>query len=297
MSGTISWEPGDALIFTRVVEDGSFTAAAAALDLPKSTVSRRVSRLESQLGLQLMRRTTRRLDLTDAGTAFYAQASRGVEALIEAEQAATAVLSEPRGRLRVTAPAEPGTKTFEALLDFGRAYSEVELELDLSNSFVDLIEHGYDVALRGGQAPTGVLDGRSLRSDDAVLVASPGYLEANGTPESPGDLLEHEAVLFSRWTHDSTWELTTPRGTSKVPVRGRLTVNNLEAVRTAVLRHFGIGLLPGGHCEDLLREGALVQVLPDHHRPLGGVWLVYPRTRFLSAKVRAFADFMIAAFA
>ena len=296
MSGTIDWEPGDALLFARVVEDGSFTAAAAALDLPKSTVSRRISRLETQLGLQLMRRTTRSLSLTDAGQAFYKQAAQAVEALIEAEHAAASVLSEPHGRLRVTAPAELGTKAFGFMLDFSRACPDVQLDLNLSNSFVDLIEQGYDAALRGGQPPKGVLTGRLLSSDDAFIVASPDYLKENGTPKRASDVAKHESILFPNWIRDSAWELSSQRGATSVPVQGRLTVNNLEAVRVAALKGYGLGLLPEGHCEDCLRDDSLKRVLPGLRRPLGGVWIVYPRTRFLSAKVRAFADFMEAAF-
>jgi len=297
MSGTIKWEPGDALIFTRVVEDGSFTAAAAALELPKSTVSRRVSRLEGALGLQLLRRTTRRLDLTDAGRAFFTQAIQAAEALVEAEHAATAVLSEPRGRLRLTAPVELGRATFGMILEFGRAYPEVQLDLDLTNSYVDLIERGYDAALRGGQPPTGVLDGRQLTTDAAILVASPDYLASHGAPGRIGELERHELVLFPRWVQDGSIEFHTRRGSVRAPVRGRLTVNNLEAVRAAALAGHGLGLLLERLCADDLASGALVRVLPDHHLPLGGLWVVYPRTRFLSARVRALADFLVEAFA
>lgn len=297
MSGTIDWEPGDALLFARVVEDGSFTSAAAALDLPKSTVSRRISRLEARLGLQLMRRTTRSLTLTDAGRAFYAKAAHAVEALIEAEHAATSVLSEPHGRLRVTAPAELGTKAFRIMLEFSRAYPDVHLDLDLTNSFVDLIEQGYDAALRGGNPPAGVLTGQRLTSDDAIIVASPAYLKANGTPKRASDVAKHESILFPRFVENSAWELSNKRGPTSVPVRGRLTVNNLEAVREAALGGHGLALLPGGHCEDALRTGALQRVLPTLFKPFGGIWIVYPRTRFLSAKVKAFAGFMEEAFA
>ena len=296
MSGTIQWEPGDALIFARVVDDGSFTAAAGALGLPKSTVSRRVSRLEAALGLQLLRRTTRRLDLTDAGRAFYTQAVQAADALVEAEQAATAVLSEPRGLLRLTAPVELGQATYGMILAFGRAHPEVQLDLHLSNGYVDLIESGIDAALRGGQPPTGVLTGRQLTDDEAILVASPDYLATHGVPEQVGELEQHELVLFPRWVQNGSIELHTERGTVQAPARGRLTVNNLEAARIATLAGHGIALLLKRQCEADLTSGTLVRVLPDHGLPLGGLWIVYPRTRFLSARVRALADFLVDAF-
>jgi len=296
MYGTIEWDPGDAWIFTRVVDEGSFTAAAGALELPKSTVSRRVSRLEEQLGLQLLRRTTRSLSLTDAGRAFHAEASSAVEAFEAAGKAACSVLSEPHGRLRVTAPAELGTRAFGVLLDFNQAFPEVHLDLDLTNSYVDIIEQGYDVALRGGDPPLGTLTGQSLVSTDAFLVASPDYLRQKAAPKRARDLFRHESILFPRWLENSCWELTGKQASSMVPVKGMLTVNNLEAVRLAALRGCGIGLLPEGHIANDLADGTLVRVLPGLRKKLAGVWIVYPRTRYLSAKVRAFVEYVVEAY-
>jgi DNA-binding transcriptional LysR family regulator len=292
MSRTIKWDPRDALIFTQVVDEGSFTGAARALDMPKSTVSRRVSRLEEHLGVQLLRRTTRRLDLTDAGRAFYSRAAQAVEALDAAEQAATSMLETPRGRLRVTAPVELATRTFEVLLDFSRAYPEVHLDLELTNRYVNLVEEGYDAALRGGRAPEGSLTGRSLEVGEVHVVASPAYLKARGTPKRARDLAKHDCVLFSSWVTGSSWTLMGRRGKTSVPVQGRLTVNNLEAVRLATLRGFGLSLLPQTHYEADARRGALERVLPSLNMGSAGLWVVYSRTRFLSAKVRAFADFV-----
>jgi DNA-binding transcriptional LysR family regulator len=292
MNRTIGWSPRDAQIFTQVVDDGSFTAAARSLDLPKSTVSRRVSELEARLGVQLMRRTTRRLSLTDAGRAFYARAAQAMDALVAAERAVTSMLDEPRGRLRVTAPAELGTRPFDALLGFCAAYPQVHLDLDLTNRYVDMVEEGYDVALRGGRAPEGALTGRRLGLGEIHVVASPSYLEERGTPKRGRDLAKHDSILFPRWVTGSGWTLTGPRGEATVAVRGRLTLNNLEAVRIAALRGFGLALLPQGHCESDVREGTLRRVLPSLHMGGACLWVVYSRTRFLSAKVRAFADYM-----
>ncbi|MFT7670115.1 MAG: DNA-binding transcriptional LysR family regulator [Planctomycetota bacterium] len=297
MIGTIKWEPGDALVFAQVVDEGSFTAASKVLDLPKSTVSRRVSRLEGQLGLQLLRRTTRQLSLTDAGRAFYEEVARAAEALVAAEQAATSVLDEPRGTLRVTAPAELGTRTFGILLAFKRAYPDLHLDLDLSNHYVDLVEQGFDVALRGGRAPQGTLTGRALVSGDIHMVASPEYLKRRGTPKRASDVAKHDCILFPSWVSACAWQMTGTRGKVRVPVNGRLTVNNLDGVRRAAIEGCGLALLPSGHCEADLQEGALVRVLPGLCRAAGGVWAVYPRTRFMSAKVRVFVEFLQVAFA
>jgi len=292
MSATIDWDPQDALIFTCVVDEGSFTAAARSLDLPKSTVSRRVSRLEESLGVQLLRRTTRRLSLTDAGQAFHVKAAQAMEALSAAEFAATSLLSVPHGRLRVTLPVELGTRHFTAILAFHRAYPEVHLDLDLTNRYVNLVEEGYDVALRGGEAPEGSLTGRPLGPAEMFVVASPAYLKARGRPRRARDVAKHESILFPSWVQNSAWTLTGPKGTLRVPVRGRLTLNNLEAVRLAALEGFGLTLLPRAHCERDLESGALVRVLPSLSIQGSGLWIVYSRTRFMSAKVRAFLDFM-----
>jgi len=292
MSRTIDWDPGDALIFTQVVDEGSFTAAAKTLDLPKSTVSRRISRLEGHLGLQLLRRTTRRLSLTDAGRAFHVRATQAVEALVAAEHAATSILDEPRGRLRVTAPVELGTRTFGVLLGFSKAYPDVHLDLDLSNRMVNLVEEGYDAALRGGRPPEGSLTGRSLGGGEICIVASPSYLEGHGTPQRVRDVQKHDCILFPSFVTGSAWTLSGARGETTVPVHGRLTINNLDAVRLAALDGFGLALLPSSHCEVDLRDGRLQRVLPGLCMSGGGLWVVYSRTRFPTAKVRAFADYL-----
>jgi DNA-binding transcriptional LysR family regulator len=296
MSGTIDWEPGDALIFAQVVEEGSFTAAARLLDMPKSTVSRRVSRLEEQLGLQLLRRTTRQLNLTDAGQAFYEETTRAAEAFLAAEQAATNVLDEPRGRLRITAPAELGTETFGVLLEFSKAHQMLHLDIELSNRYVDMVEQGYDVALRGGKPPTGTLTGRRLSGGDAFIVASPSYLKRRGVPKRSRDLANHDCILFPSWSQGGTWSLTGKRGKVQVPVEGRLTINNLDGVRRAASAGCGLALIPASHCQKEVNRGELVRVLPGLCRNVGGLYVVYPRTRFVRAKVRVFVDYLLAAF-
>ncbi|MEM7249719.1 MAG: LysR family transcriptional regulator, partial [Acidobacteriota bacterium] len=290
---TIDWNPEDALILSRVVLEGSFTAAARALDLPKSTVSRRVSRLEEELGIELLQRTTRRLSLTDAGRVFHERALTAFEELRAAEHAATSTLDEPQGRLRVTAPVEFDTRAFEAMLSFSARYPAVHLDLDLTNRYVNVIDEGYDAALRGGVEPEGPLMGRSLGPVEIIVVASPGYLKQRGAPRRGRDVVTHETILFPSWVRDSAWHLVGRRGEVRVPVRGRLTVNNLEAVRLAALAGVGLALLPRGHCAGELESGALQQVLPQLGLRGSGLWVVHPRTRHQSAKVRAFVEHLV----
>lgn len=293
----MAWNPEDAVILARVVDCGSFTRAAQFLELPKSTVSRRVSRLEAHLGVQLLVRTTRRLDLTDAGHAFYLRASRAVEALEDAGRVASSMLDVPRGRLRVTAPAELSSRMFKASLGFSRAYPEVHMDLDLSNRYVNLVEEGYDVAIRGGARPEGALSGRLVADAEVGVYASPDYLNARGRPRRIQDLATHDCVLFSSWSTQSQWTLEGPQGERTAQVKGRLTLNNLEAVRLAALEGLGLALLFKDSCEDDLQEGRIERVLPKYGRSNGRLWVTYPRTRFLSPKVRAFVEFLESAHA
>lgn len=292
MSGTIQWSSEDALILARVVDCGSFTGAARALDLPKSTVSRRVSRLEEHLGVQLLVRTTRRLDLTEVGHAFYLCARRAVEALEDADRVASSMLDVPCGPLRVTAPVELSTRVFRSFLEFSRAYPEVQLNLDLTNRYVNLVEEGFDVAIRGGDRPEGALSGRLVGEREIGIYASPTYLNATGRPQRIQELEDRDCVLFSSWSSQSQWKLRGPQGDRATSVRGRLTLNNLEAVRLAALEGLGLALLFADSCEEDLRENRLERVLPKYGRFGGQLWATYPRTRFLSPKVRAFVEFL-----
>ncbi|MFT7487577.1 MAG: DNA-binding transcriptional LysR family regulator [Candidatus Paceibacteria bacterium] len=247
--------------------------------------------------MQLLRRTTRQINLTDAGRAFYEEAARAAEAFQAAEQAATSVLDEPRGRLRVTAPAELGTRTFGILLDFSKAYPALHLDIELNNQYADMIEQGFDVALRGGKAPTGTLTGRALVGGDVFIMASPQYLKKNGMPKRSRDLVNHDCILFPSWTSGGTWNLVGQRGKVQIPVNGQLTINNLDGVRRAALAGCGLALIPEGHCQGEVNRGELVRVLPGLRRTSGGLYIVYPRTRFMRAKVRVFVDYLQSAFA
>ena len=178
------------------------------------------------------------------------------------------------------------------LLGFSQAFPDVHLDLELTNRYVNLVEEGYDVALRGGRKPEGSLTGRPLGIAEIHVVASPAYLERRGTPRGSRDVAKHDCILFPSWVSGSAWTLTGPRGKTTVPVQGRLTINNLEGVRLAALRGLGLTLLPQSHCELDVREGTLRRVRPGLCMSSGGLWVVYSRTRFLSAKVRAFADYM-----
>ncbi|MCO4760914.1 MAG: LysR family transcriptional regulator [Myxococcales bacterium] len=280
------------LIFTRVVETGSFTAAAKKLGMPKSTVSRKVSALEERLGVRLLHRTTRQLRLTDVGETFHASCADIIGALVTAERAVTETQASPKGRLRVTAPVDFAVQVLPPLLrGFRTRYPDVEIDLDLSGKVVDLVADGFDVAVRASaQLPDSSLIARKLGVTRMHLVASPAYLKRAGRPGRPDQLPEHSFILRHRQRR--TLQFEGPAGNRKIVISGSLSVNELGMIRKLVLQDLGIATLPDVLCCKDLSEGRLVHLLPAWTLPQTGIYAVYPSARHLSAPVRAFIDFL-----
>jgi DNA-binding transcriptional LysR family regulator len=232
--------------FVEVVEAQSFTAAARALGLPKSSVSRRVTELEKELGVPLLHRTTRKLSLTDAGRAYFAQAERALTELRSAAELASGMDAEPRGIVRLTAPVDVGVMGLPEILgDFSRTYPDIHVELSLSTRELDLREEGFDLAIRSGTSHDANLVARRLGHSTAGLFASPRYLNARGRPKTVGELMQHDAVLFRGKDGKALWRLEGPNGTtSSVEVSGRVSGNELMFVRNAIANGLGIGILP-----------------------------------------------------
>lgn len=283
----------DVLVFARVVEEGSFTGAANALGLPKSTVSRRISRLEDHLGVRLLQRTTRKLSLTDAGRLYFDRSVRIVAELEDAERAVSEMQEIPRGRLRVTAPVEMGERVWRMVFSFMKQYPEVQLDLDLTNRYINLVEEGYDVAIRGGSLSDSSLIARKLDDSVFTLVASPDYLARHGEPTSPEDLKDHDCILFSSRTAQTTWHLRDEGGQKKVRVKGRLAINHLELVKKAAIEGFGIAMLPDLFLETAIASGQLKPLFCGKGPKASGLYVVYPSTRHLAPKVRTFVDFLL----
>jgi DNA-binding transcriptional LysR family regulator len=283
-------------VFVQVVEAGSFTAAGTRLGMPKSTVSARVSQLEEHLGVRLLQRTTRSLGLTDAGAAFFDRCARIVADLDEAERSITDLAAAPRGTLRVTAPIEFSMSILGDLVaGFGERFPEVSIEVVVSDRVVDLVDEGIDLAIRAGRLKESSLIARRLARITTHLWASPGYLERHGTPKSPRQLERHACLLFSSLPEPDQWSLHDRRGKEvAVRVRGVLSVNSLHTVRDAAARGMGIALLPlfltSG--ED---SAGLTRVLPAWSGAESALHAVYPSSRYLSPKVRAFVDYLGAA--
>lgn len=276
-------------IFVEVVRAGSFAGAARTLEMQRSAVSRKVADLEEHLGARLLQRTTRTLHLTDEGRIFYDHCQRALGELEEAEQALAGMHAVPRGLLRVTAPLSFG---FLGPLvgEFLRENPEVQMELLCTDRVVDLVEEGFDVAIRAGRLPDSSLIARKLGDLPRYVVASPRYLEGRKAPRTPEDLPEHTCLTFG--SPRATWRLVSEDRAVEVKVEGRLAVNDFEVLREAVVAGGGIALLPDRECIEAIREGRLVRLLPAWTSEETPIHILYPSTRHLSARVKTFVEFM-----
>jgi DNA-binding transcriptional LysR family regulator len=279
------------VIFAKVVETQSFTAAGRALGLPKSTVSRKVAQLEERLGVLLLERTTRKLSLTDVGAAFFERCARISTEIEEAEQAVTRTDRAPRGRLRIAAPAELASGLVaDVVREFLLEHREIDIELELTDRVVDLLEEGYDLSIRVGPAPSSSGISRELGPHHRALVASPTYLERRGIPEQLEQLDRHDLLLLGNPRGAPTLELRGRGGQRRtITARPRLVVNCVEVLRDAAVAGLGIGMLPVACCVEELERGTLVSMLHDWTHA-EAIHAAYPTSRHLSSKVRSFLD-------
>jgi DNA-binding transcriptional LysR family regulator len=278
-------------LFVAVAQAKSFRAAARALKLPKSTVSRRVAQLEESLGIRLLQRTTRTVTPTAAGEALFSKAAPALQALGEAQRALVESQAEPRGSLKVTAPAGFAEQYLSGVItNFLLAYPQVALTVDLTDRHVDLVREGYDVALRVGALPDSSLIVRPLGAATSGIYASPKYLAERGAPRVPKDLLEHDCIIFSGSQRGGRWGFRVGRRLQEVAVRGRYVVNSMPLVRDAALRGMGIIWLPQALGEEDVKAGTLVPLLQEFLAPPVPMAVVYPSARNLSPAVRAFVE-------
>lgn len=284
--------------FVAVVDAGSFVAAADALGLSKAAISRQVGDLEQRLGSRLLHRTTRRLSLTDDGQLFYARAKELLAAIEEAESEITSRSGEPSGLLRINAPLTFGVMHLAPLWGrFAAAHPKVSLDIDLSDRIVDLVEEGYDLAVRITNLQSSQLVSRQLASSRMVLCASPEYLEQHGVPVHPHDLAAHRVISYSYWSTRDEWRFTGPEGEVQVRTHPRIHANNGDTCRAAALDHQGIILQPDFLVRDDLRQGRLVELLPDYASLTIGIHAVYPSRKHLPIKTRRMVDFLVESFA
>ncbi|WP_287304826.1 LysR family transcriptional regulator [Mesorhizobium sp.] len=277
--------------FARVVDSGSFSAAARHLKFSKSAVSAHVQRLEERLGIRLLNRTTRRLSMTEAGAAYYRHCTRILAEAEAAEQEASALQREPRGTLRISAPDSFGwMHVVPAVPEFLRRYPDLSVDIALSPAHVSLVDEGLDLAIRIGVLEDSPLVVRKLAPSRLVACAAPAYLKERGAPSDPGDLSKHNCLCTSVLPWGDEWRLAGKRDEVRVAVGGSFRSNNAEMLRVAALDGIGIALLPTWAVAEPLRTGALRRVLDAWEPPASTIYAVYPSNRLMSMKVRAFVD-------
>lgn len=276
--------------FLQVVNSGSFTAAGKVLHTPTSTISRHITRLEAELGVRLLHRTTRSLRLTEAGQLYYESGLQIQEQLEHTENLLAAAQATPTGKIRVSAPVEY-TLMLKIVTLFLRQYPSIQLELELTNRPVNLVEEGVDIAIRAGNLPDSSLVAYKLVDSPSILTASRAYLEENGTPQSVSELAEHTCILFGSSVAPTTWHLVHKDESIHVRVQGQLAINHMEAVRDAALEGLGIALLPAISCVGMIQERQLQAILPEFTSPSVPLSILYPSRRYLAPAVRTFVDF------
>lgn len=282
------------VVFARVVEAGSFTAAARLLNMPKTTVSRRIAALERELGVRLVQRTTRSLNMTEAGRLYYEQSSQALRKIEDANLQLAEARAEPTGTIRISAPVGFGGSFLTGtVFDFLATYPKTKVELHLTDDQLNLVESGIDLALRTGILPDTTLIARKLGSTHRILCASPNYLARHGVPVLPTDLARHHCVIAGKSTAGPQWVLDGPNGRETVTVSGRFAANEMQAVIAAALAGYGIAQLPHQIAEASIKDGRLRRVLDDYTTPVGGLYAVYPSNRHLSPLVKAFIELAI----
>ncbi|MCU1737839.1 MULTISPECIES: LysR family transcriptional regulator [Pseudomonas] len=284
--------------FVATVGANGFAAAARAMDVPRSKVSKQIQALEEAIGVQLLQRTTRSLHLTEAGAEYYEAARELLASLDETEQRARDGVGELRGVLRVNAPMSFGLRRLGPLIPlFHQQHPNVELQLVLSDQQVDPVRGGFDVTIRIANLPDSSLVARLLAPAPRVMVASPAYLARAGTPQTPKDLTAHQCLNYGYLQSGVSLQLSNGKETQRVNVTGPLHANNGDLLAQAAQAGMGIALLPDFIVEDALAAGTLVPVLCNWQAPAISINAVYPSARRVPQKTRAFIEFLVKALA
>jgi DNA-binding transcriptional LysR family regulator len=284
-------------VFSAIVDAGSFTGATVALDMSKAAVSRYMADLEERLGVRLLHRTTRKLSPTTEGEIFYARCRELLDNLDEAEAEITSRTGEATGTLKVSVPVTFGLMHLARLWPvFLSRHPKLALDITLSDRVVDLVEDGFDMAVRIGQLPPSSLISRKLASTRMVLAASPDYLQRRGEPVQPSDLSHHDIISYSLFASGENWSFTGSDGEVTVKVAPRMRTNSGDTCRAAALQDNGLILQPTFIVGPDLAQGLLKETMPDFRSIELGIHAVYPSRKFTSPKVRLLIDFLVEAF-
>lgn len=285
-------------IFVITQRKGSLSAAGRSLSLSPATISRRISALEEELGVQLVDRTSRNLKVTEAGRAFLARAEVVLEAMAEAEQAARDARQRPEGRLRIHSRTQLGIRVIAPLLPrFAQLYPDIHVEYELSEHPVNIIEQDFDIDIRTGESTDSGFVIKRLLSSDEVLVASPAFAKTHSRIQHPSDLARMPCLIYRREHEATSWKYIDEQGLQQeLPIQGVLASNNGEVLRLAAIGGMGIALLSEPAVRASIQDGSLVRLLPGYRFAVrqfsNGVFAVFRQSRTLPLKVRAFVDFM-----
>lgn len=280
--------------FIRVVETQSFTAAAKALGVPKSSVSRSLARLEEELGARLLQRTTRKLSLTDAGQAYFSR----VQSLMAGIEEANAEVSErgksAHGIVRITAPVDMGVMVLaDILVQFSALHPKIHVDLVLTSRVVSLVEEGFDMALRAGRLSDSSLVARKIANSELGVFGAKSYLKKHPAPRHPRDLADHACILFRGQKGRATWSLSGPDGQHDVVVDGVMSADDLAFVKRAARGGLGLALLPVFTSSEAADAAGLLRVMPDYLQRGGPIHLVMPSAQLVPARVALLRDFII----
>ncbi len=286
-----------AAIYSKVVETHSITKAALALGIPKATVSRKLAALEDELGVRLIQRTTRRLNLTDTGRQYYRRCQDALAAIHEANLEASQTQEAPSGVLKLSAPVVFGDQFLsDPIVKFMQLYPKIDLKVDLTDRLIDLVEEDIDLTFRVGKLADSSYITRKLGTTSQVVVASESYLEQYGVPEKPNNLTNHQIIGYSENLGKKNLEFKGPGGSVNFHTSPTLIVNNINIMKDACSQGLGITILPVFLALDFLREGKLKIILPEWQFQFGDLYLLYPSKKHLAAKVRVFIDFIVEAY-
>ncbi|MGX9989767.1 LysR substrate-binding domain-containing protein [Rhizobium sp. Z1P35] len=281
----------DIAVFVKVAQYGSFSRAAHSLGMPVSTVSRKVTSLEEQLGVMLLQRTTRKLSLTVQGQAYYNRCSEPLAHLLDAEQALTETQRKPEGLLKISVPVIFGQEVFHEFVSaFLKTYPKIQVDLFVTNLFLDLIAENIDLGIRFGGLKDSSIVAQRLGKSVRYLVAAPDYLKGRVLPLKPEDLKDHQCVLLNGRNGEAEWYLVSGRKSVRLHVSGPVSSRDFDAVSAFTYRGHGIGLLPSTYCDEQIRKGELVRLLPGWSSEEIFVHAVYPTRRFLPSRLQVFLE-------
>ena len=285
----------DVLIFVQVAQFESISRAARALGMPISTVSRRLSVLESKLGVSLLRRTTRRVTLTAHGREYFDQCREPLALLEEAGRALTLGQEAPAGMLRMSVPVILGQAPFlDFLSGFLNAHPRIRIDLFITNLFLDLVAENLDVAIRFGELEDSSMVATPIGQSIRYVVATPEYLKGRKLPREPADLEVHECVMLNARNNETDWDLVNGRKKERVHVSGPMSSRDFNSVSAFVYRGHGIGLLPSTYCDEALASGALIRLLPKWASPQIPVFAVYSNRKFQPLRLKVFLQALAA---